>query len=485
MHVTKIYGPPGTGKTTRLLEHLETEIGDYGVKPEKVAFLTFTVQARKIAVERVREKFGYKKDQMPYFKTLHSVAFHQLGMMRQNVLQDNHLRALGKFLAMDFTLDRHDLDGLSLVAAQGGTIGDKLMTIDHLRRHRMVSLEEALTKSRFDIELPLARYFTDGYQKWKAVNFIFDYTDLLQRVWKPLDIDAALVDEGQDLSKLQWKVFDVFALKAKRVYIAGDDDQAIFEWAGANPHEFFVRHADRVEVLHQSYRVPKKVHSFAAVFTEMMGVRYPKDWSPRAEVGEVTMVMNVDAWEPRDTKTARTMVLYRNHAIARRVELHLRTLGEPYSRLDRGRAPGLQWAEAILLWESLRRGHALTDAEWNVVLEATNTAKARVDPTLTWFEALDRISDDDSAYLRRVIQRHGAHGLKDKPLIDLSTIHAAKGDEADHVVLMTDMSKRTSDGLYDEPEAEARVLYVACTRAKKTLTIVGAHHPLLNGHSYV
>lgn len=482
MHTHKIYGPPGTGKTHRMLMYLDQVLRE-GTPPERIAFLTFTVQARQVAVERVRQQFGFKKDQMLYFRTLHSVAFHQLGARRDNVMQDKHLRALSKFLGMEFTLDRSDLDGLSLAAVQGGTHGDKLLTLDHLRRHRLVSLEEALTRSRHDIDLFTARYFTEGYQRWKAVNFIFDYTDLLERVWQPVPVDYVFVDEAQDLSKLQWRVLDTFARDARMAYIAGDDDQAIFEWAGADPGEFLDRPCDSQEVLMQSHRVPRSVQAVALPFTAMISRRQDKLWRARDDDGLLQWLPGINGWEPRED--GRTMVLYRNHSVAREVERHLRSLGEPYARLDRGRAPGLQWAQAILLWERLRRGHALSEDEWTTVNEARDTARGSVDPTRAWYEALDRITDEDSSYLRRVISRHGAKGLTDKPRIDLSTIHAAKGDEADHVVLMTDMSKRSFDGLYEEPDAEARVMYVATTRAKSTLTIVGVHHPLFNGHSYV
>jgi DNA helicase-2/ATP-dependent DNA helicase PcrA len=65
------------------------------------------------------------------------------------------------------------------------------------------------------------------------------------------------------------------------------------------------------------------------------------------------------------------------------------------------------------------------------------------------------------------------------PKIRLSTIHAAKGAEADEVVLLTEMSNRTREIYEKEPDLERRVFYVGITRAKDTLTIVpGANNPL-------
>jgi superfamily I DNA/RNA helicase len=54
----------------------------------------------------------------------------------------------------------------------------------------------------------------------------------------------------------------------------------------------------------------------------------------------------------------------------------------------------------------------------------------------------------------------------------VSTIHGAKGAESDHVVLMKEMVRRTYNEMEKNPDDEARVQYVACTRAKEKLTIV-------------
>jgi hypothetical protein len=58
------------------------------------------------------------------------------------------------------------------------------------------------------------------------------------------------------------------------------------------------------------------------------------------------------------------------------------------------------------------------------------------------------------------------------PRINISTIHGVKGDEADVVVLMSDISKAVSSQLDVDEDSEHRVFYVACTRAKKKLVIL-------------
>ena len=50
--------------------------------------------------------------------------------------------------------------------------------------------------------------------------------------------DLMIIDEAQDLTPLQWKFVYKLGEKAKRIYLAGDDDQAIYEWNGADVKSF-------------------------------------------------------------------------------------------------------------------------------------------------------------------------------------------------------------------------------------------------------
>lgn len=66
-----------------------------------------------------------------------------------------------------------------------------------------------------------------------------------------------------------------------------------------------------------------------------------------------------------------------------------------------------------------------------------------------------------------------AHGESlTAPRIHISTIHAVKGKEADHVVLWTALTKRLADQLRIAPDAEHRVFYVGVTRARQTVAVV-------------
>ena len=90
-----------------------------------------------------------------------------------------------------------------------------------------------------------------------------------------------------------------------------------------------------------------------------------------------------------------------------------------------------------------------------------------------WHHALDKVSENKSLYVKTMLQRDKTM-LTTPPRIKLSTIHGSKGGEADHVMLLTDLSKKTEDKLLSNIDSERRVFYVGATRAKKSLHIIRA-----------
>ena len=60
--------------------------------------------------------------------------------------------------------------------------------------------------------------------------------------------------------------------------------------------------------------------------------------------------------------------------------------------------------------------------------------------------------------------------------IRLSTIHGAKGDEEENVVLFTDTEKIIYDSSRDDPDPEHRLFFVGITRAKENLFVCTQHY---------
>lgn len=484
-----ILGPPGTGKTTRLLGMVEEEL-ERGVPPDRIGYVSFTKRAAHEAVERATKKFNLSQRDLPFFRTLHSTCFSSLGLTNSDVFEGKKLREFGDWIGMEFSEHvRLDEPG-----ATGFTEGDRVLFMENLSRIKMIPLREQYDENCDGLRWNVVERVSRGLAEYKKANSLVDYTDMLslfvQQNWSP-QLECLFVDEAQDLSVLQWSVVWQLAKNARRVVIAGDDDQAIYRWAGAAV-EYFVDLPGEVSVLGQSWRVPVEVQSVATEVISRVSHRRPKIWMPREGAGSLNFIRRfdeVDVWEPE------ILVLARNGYLLRNLESQLRSDGAIYEIQGRSSVqPGTLLA--VRLWEDLRSGKEVQvdDARRVYEMMSSGTRIKRgyktlpglprdqmvdinwlrqhggLETTSIWHEALDRIPNDESTYLLRALQR--GEKTRGRPRIRLSTIHGSKGGEADHVVLLTDIAQRTWREARDSPEDEARVWYVATTRARHKLSIV-------------
>ena len=92
--------------------------------------------------------------------------------------------------------------------------------------------------------------------------------------------DVVFIDEAQDLSRMQWDMAKSIWNKTGDSYIAGDDDQAIFRWAGADVDSFITQKGKLLN-LTQSYRIPRAVHDVAMNIVGKISNRLHKEWKPK------------------------------------------------------------------------------------------------------------------------------------------------------------------------------------------------------------
>jgi len=145
------------------------------------------------------------------------------------------------------------------------THDDRLAFIENLARMRYVSLEEQWHSVDDAVGWFELERYARGLKLFKEDKLLVDYTDMLHKFIHEGTIpklDVMFVDEAQDLSPIQWAVVRKLADNAKRIYVAGDDDQAIYKWAGADV-EYLISNSKNALVLKQSYRIPASVHEYA------------------------------------------------------------------------------------------------------------------------------------------------------------------------------------------------------------------------------
>jgi DNA helicase II / ATP-dependent DNA helicase PcrA len=502
-------GPPGTGKTTTLLNILDEELSR-GTKPNRIGYVSFTQRAAIEASTRAMQRFGLEKDDLPYFQTLHSMCYRQLGIRGGQMLVGPRLTEFANTAGIHVTGRAWSHDGLINSFASG----DRILFMENLARIRGVDLRTMFNSDDDEQNWDEVDRVARALHEYKKNENLVDYTDLLANFVRSgirLNLDVLLVDEAQDLSHLQWRVVFQLADGVRRVVIAGDDDQAIYRWAGADVEQF-IGLDGRVSVLGQSWRCPPEIQHVSAGVIAGVVHRRSKKWTARKGRGIVSRVVDFDEADVNDkwregAATSPVLILARNlYILHDQIEPLLRERGIVYEMNGKSSIPmaALQAAEA---WEQLRAGKKVGLGAVRHMYSMMNPKNANgqaqikhgfkglkgfgdddtlklsmrdmiqhggllVSPKLIWHEALDRLPAEDMSYM--LAARRRGEKLRDAPRVRLSTIHSAKGAEADHVVLMTEMAWRTAKEAEQNPDDERRVWYVGVTRARQRLTIVGS-----------
>ena len=436
------------------------------------------------------KKFNLTEDDLPYFRTLHSLAFRKLGLKKDQVMQSRHYKDLGKRLGFPVTYAEHQED-------HGGffTSDSEFLQIINLAKVRNITLEQQYNKREHtqDLELDKLYNIAEALRTYKKERNLIDFNDMILNFIKSdlsPKFDVVFIDEAQDLSLMQWDMTKSIWNKSEDSFIAGDDDQAIFKWAGADVDSFIALQDQMINLpLIQSHRVPIKVHQLAMGIINRIKKRINKTWDPKTNEGSLQRHFNIDSV---DMSSGEWLVLARTKYMLKEIEdvLHRKGL---YYETKHKRSYEKDIQEAATDWEHLRQGQLLTykqvekiygymspeHRDKTLMQGMTKGSFYGIDQLTkdfglktkeVWFEALDDAGSRRIEYLRKM--RKNGEQLNKKPRIELSTIHAAKGGESQNVALLTSLTKTTMETYERNPDDENRLFYVGATRTKENLHII-------------
>ena len=488
MSTTKVFGPPGSGKTTYLLNIVETEL-DGNVHPTKIGYFAFTKKAATEARDRAIQKFPnlHPDTDFPWFRTLHSLAYRCLGISPRDMMSSENYREFALEAGIELAIENGDEEFAVKV-------DNPILNEINIARIRGMDLKTHYNNSEMGIEWFHFEYVERAYRHYKTARNLLDFTDLLEYILIEPDrlpnLDALIIDEAQDLSRLQWRLVEQLSLRAQRFFLAGDDDQAVYNWAGADVQSF-LEFSGNVKILDQSYRVPSKIHALANMVVTRIKNRQPKVWKAREEVGSISYYND---FQQVDISHGNWLILASANYMLTDMHDWIKSQGLLFERHGQ-RSVSEAVLIAVLGWEKLRKGgevpypvvkqiYKYMDSSFikhghKLLRTADTTLSYTLDllkekhgllSTEIWHKALTKISEERRDYLISLLRRNTR--LTGHVPIKLSTIHGAKGGEADNVLLMSDLSTRFAKDYDKNSDDINRLLYVGITRAKQTLHIV-------------
>ena len=537
--IVRIFGPPGTGKTymlNRIVYHLigvennSPLLGEYGLqlpfrayKMSQIAYISFM----NSAVDELLNRLDVKRDYCngPW-GTLHGLALHLLirDKLVPKELVANTFAGRGGlyYWRRKFTYEvgiPYDPQE-EVRTLLGNQLFDALSYAVNVYYPKYEDMSRVLDKLYDITDNPELVQYAEAWERFKVQNKIIDFDDILVLTYtaRPaLDAPVLVVDEFQDFGPLQYEIFKAWAEGRDFTIVSGDDDQVVTEYNGSDPR-FLVElpglGSDFDVVLKQSFRIPQVVHEASQRFIKTyVRYRYPKEFLPRDAQGIFVVLKQPLPHILRFVKKVAqsgqsVLILARTNALVRDIERMLLTEGIEYHRY-KARVTQV-WRDFInrihAVVKAVKAGKKVRETDLRFFFRFTRVPEEKVNAIAKAFASGNvpleayRIFDDPLKVLDfgRVAEFLGSQEKADmalralKALLDgkvqrpkapiyLDTIHAAKGREADVVVLFDTITPRIFDGIRQDRgsfESEMRVWYVGMTRARKALIVVPLDIPL-------
>ncbi|WP_323172049.1 ATP-dependent helicase [Natrialba sp. PRR66] len=567
--VTRLFGGPGSGKTTALLDHVEDILEQDGVTFRDILVVSYTRAAAQEVRERLADRLGESPRALQgNVCTMHAKAYDLLDLSRSDVIGESDKEEFCEDYGLEF---EDEYSGAGRRTARSTTIGNKVIATSQWlqRTRRDVSDwydvpfqwddEEVRLPPEIDPNAQEGNKYTPtwpsdddridvpeairAWRSYKGEQGKIGFADMLERVRQRSllpSVDYLVIDEFQDITTLQYDVYDEWKSHMEQVLIAGDDDQVVYSWQGADPALLLEESVDDDVILPNSYRLPSNVLNAVNQEIRHIDHRQDKDLKPRKEGGAVEARRNASMLDVvrmvRRTLAADAgtiMILFRARYQMFQFIDEFITEGVPFTSLTDQRMWTDRLTQYVRAVEAIDAGDDVTGLQARRLADMLQESAFGTNERDELFDTIDERQEeagiDDLQELMipaKVIEDHapfmpgpssagdmvrkvtnfqkksirsyfgiGEYTGMDTDRVRVGTIHSAKGREADHVIVGTDLTEKvveqmvaTVDDPTDVPgceeftkttspvpvltDNERRVFYVGMSRARERLVIL-------------
>ena len=492
-----LLGPPGCGKTYRLIQEIKAAL-QAGTHPSRIGVISFTRKAIEEMIARSCAEFNLQAKDFPYMKTSHAFGFHGLGLKTTDVMSPEDYNSIGREIGLTFEgRDFTSLDGGITLPTIGGS-GARYLQLDSRARLRMIDIEQEYNEEAdWNLFFAKLKQLSAQLVEYKAATDKYDFVDMIEQYVNHGEVpslDYLFIDEAQDFTPLQWEMAKKIAASADNVWIAGDDDQAIHRWTGVDV-SLFNKSSDNIEVLSQSYRIPKAVHRVANMISKRISGRHEKIFTSRDEEGCVqyaNYLSEIPLNEGSFTLMART------NGYVSEMANFLRSSGFKFTRNGRS-SISEELVANLMTWDALCQDKSVGVAQIKVLYSGVRKQGKDAVVRRGSMQLLDALASDDMLDMDTLIKDYGllrdastssfdalnvarserdyiaaifrrGEDLLSVPRIKVSTFHAMKGGEDDNCVVWTASTKSCETSKF--PDDEHRAFYVGVTRTRHNLYIL-------------
>ncbi|WP_440763582.1 UvrD-helicase domain-containing protein [Natronorubrum sp. DTA7] len=566
--VTRLFGGPGSGKTTALLDHVEEILEQDGVTFRDILVVSYT----RAAAQEVRERLAERLDESPRALqgnvcTMHAKAYELLDLSRSDVIGESDKEEFCDEFGIEY---EDEYSGAGRRTARSTTIGNKVIATSQWlqRTSREVAdwydvpfqwdEEEVRLPPEIDPNAQEGNKYTPtwpsdddridvpeairGWRAYKGENGKIGFADMLERVKQRSllpSVDYLVIDEFQDITTLQYDVYEEWKPHMKQVLIAGDDDQVVYSWQGADPALLLDEEVDDDVILPNSYRLPSNVLNAVNKEIRHIDKRQDKDLKPRTEGGSVEARRNASMLDVvrlvrrSIVEEGTVMVLFRARYQMFQFIDEFITEGMPFTSLTDQRMWTDRLTQYVRAIEAIDAGEDVTGLQARRLADMLQDSAFGTNDRDALFDEIDERQEEsgiedleDLMIPAEVIQDHvpfmpgpasasdmlrkvtnfqkksvksyfaiGEYSKMETDRVRVGTIHSAKGREADHVIVGTDLTEKVVEQMVatvDDPTAipgceeftkttspvpvltdnERRVFYVGMSRARERLVLL-------------
>lgn len=346
---------PGSGKTTVITQRVRCLIEEAGVHPGSILVVTFTKAAAVEMKSRFLQLCGGVH--MPVsFGTFHSIFFSILkaayNYQAGDIITDGRRMEIFREIVDEEQLDLDDeTDFINSVAGEISLVKGEHMDLEH---YYSASCAEDIFRriyNAYDRKLRQARQIDFDDMLVFTWELFRERKDIL-KAWQN-KFHYILIDEFQDINRLQYEIIRMLAAPDDNLFIVGDDDQSIYRFRGAKPEIMlnFMNDYPRARqiLLDMNYRCTQEIVEGALRVIKNNKKRYVKALAAFNEGGEpISVKMFNDVREEYDTvikeifalnkdagvKLSDMAILYRTNTGSRQMIAKLMEYNIPFRMKD-------------------------------------------------------------------------------------------------------------------------------------------------------